>query len=452
MSHHESIEDNDRHIDLSENNEVDIANEDKNEDKLNINKKNLESSRDEFMKKEEQKTDEKLTKDNPEKSTDDKKENKKEEEKEKEKKSEDELNELKKSMKLPIIPYKISESYQEQLLNILKLNEHCRPKTLLSPEMGDITRNIDDLEKEELKHLKIEELEHNNIRNKERDDQNHLRSYKDSSLAGTTLLQDPFAVFYGAEVAYIDQFYKLSDLFVICPIYINYRISLEYCINEIEGKKEYGAYHLFNTKEISPPCSHDCCPNQAREIDINIFNFVLKPEDKNRKIQKFVTIKKACRCAFSCFCACCSRPEFYVDTPIENLGKIIEIRTLCDPIINILDINNDIIYVISTSGTNCGFCCRDQCCNKRKCASCEFFIYDGSMQNKLGFIIKDHKSGRKMMPDYDQIKITFPPGISCQDKILLVCGSLVLEYLYFQNLSSNKRCRGTPRFLNAYSD
>ena len=53
MSHHESIEDNDRHIDLSENNEVDIANEDKNEDKLNINKKNLESSRDEFMKKEE---------------------------------------------------------------------------------------------------------------------------------------------------------------------------------------------------------------------------------------------------------------------------------------------------------------------------------------------------------------------------------------------------------------
>ena len=284
MSHHESIEDNDRHIDLSENNEVDIANEDKNEDKLNINKKNLESSRDEFMKKEEQKTDEKLTKDNPEKSTDDKKENKKEEEKEKEKKSEDELNELKKSIKLPIIPYKISESYQEQLLNILKLNEHCRPKTLLSPEMGDITRNIDDLEKEELKHLKIEELEHNNIRNKERDDQNHLRSYKDSSLAGTTLLQDPFAVFYGAEVAYIDQFYKLSDLFVICPIYINYRISLEYCINDIEGKKEYGAYHLFNTKEISPPCSHDCCPNQAREIDINIFNFVLKPEDKNRKI------------------------------------------------------------------------------------------------------------------------------------------------------------------------
>ena len=62
MSHHESIEDNDRHIDLSENNEVDIANEDKNEDKLNINKKNLESSRDEFMKKEEQKTDEKITK------------------------------------------------------------------------------------------------------------------------------------------------------------------------------------------------------------------------------------------------------------------------------------------------------------------------------------------------------------------------------------------------------
>ena len=65
---------------------------------------------------------------------------------------------------------------------------------------------------------------------------------------------------------------------------------------------------------------------------------------------------------------------------------------------------------------------------------------------------KDHKSGKKMMPDYDQLKVTFPPSISCQDKILLVCATIILEYLYFQNLSNSKRCSGAPRFLNAYSD
>ena len=46
---------------------------------------------------------------------------------------------LKKKVKLPIVPYKVSESYPQTLLNILKRNDRLRPKTLLAPEMGDIT-------------------------------------------------------------------------------------------------------------------------------------------------------------------------------------------------------------------------------------------------------------------------------------------------------------------------
>lgn len=421
-------------------------NQDENDNKLNINKNKQESSRDEMIPKEE-KTEDKNSK---EKTLD--KEGKDKEQNE-EKKSEDELKTLQKAIKLPKIPYKVSESYPQTLLDFLKKENRLRPKQLLAPEIGDITRNISDLEKDELKQFKLEEAEHQNLENKERDDKIHLGQYKESTFQGKTLLQDPFALFYGAETAYIDQFYKLSDLFVMCPLYFNYRISLEYCIsNENEEEKKYAAYHLFNTKENSPPCSHDCCANQAREIDINIFNLTLDPEDKSRRLQKFVTLKKGCRCAFSCFCACCSRPTFYVDTPIDHLGKIVELRTTCDPTINIIDINNDISYVISTRGSNCGYCCRDQCCGSRKCASCEFYIYDGAMENKIGFITKDHKSGNKMMPDYDQLKVTFPPSISCQDKILLLCSALVLEYLYFQNLSNTKRCRGAPRFMNSYSD
>ena len=471
--------------DYPEISEREIHNEEEdNADKLNLNSKKAESSRDEFIPKEE-KTEDKQTKENIEKTLEkdheekkeemieenkeepheenheeninnEKQEEKKEEtpENKEEKKSEDLLQTIDKKVKLPIVPYKISESYPQTLLNILKRNDRLRPKSLLAPEMGDITRTIDDLVKDEERQLKIEELEDKNKENKERDDKIHLSSYKQSTNDGNgkTVLQDPFALFYGAEVAYIDQFYKLSDLFVICPLYLNYRISLEYCIGETDGKKEYAAYHLFNTKETSPPCSHDCCANQAREIDLNIFNFTLEPEEKKRRIQKFVTIKKGCRCAFSCLCACCSRPTFVVDTPIDPLGKIIETRTVCAPIIHIQDINEDIIYVITTNGNNCGFCCRDQCCDNRKCASCEFLIYDGEMKNTIGTIKKDHKSGRKMMPDYDQLKVVFPPGISCQDKILLVCASLVIEYLYFQNFSNTKRCRGAPRFLNSYSD
>ena len=431
-----------------ENNELSISNRNGNDDKLNINSK---SSR-EILHKEEIEED-KPTKDNVEKTIEreNDEKNKMKDNKKEEKKNE-ELESLDNEVKLPIIPYKVSDAYPQQLITALRKNEHCRPRSLLAPDFFDITRNIDDLEKDEEKKLKLEEQEHNSLENKERSDQIHLNSFKESSFNGNTKLEDPFALFYKAETAYIDQYYKLSDLFVICPIYMNYRISLEYCIGEVDGRKEYGAYHLFNTKETSPPCTHNCCANQARDININLFNIVLEPEERKRKIQKFVTLKKGCRCAFSCFCACCTRPTFYVDTPIGNLGKIIEKRTICDPIIEVRNINDEVVYVISTSGSSCGFCCRDQCCDSRKCASCEFIIYDGTMQYKYGTIHKDHKSGKKMRPDYDQLKVVFPPDISCQDKILLLCASLALEYLYFQNFTNMKRCSGAPRFLNSYSD
>ena len=450
-------ENNDK--DYPEVSENEIQNQEENNDKLNINNKRIESSRDEMLKNED-KVEDKQTKENileKEKEEEKKKqleenEKKKKEEQKEEKKSEDLLVTLEKKVKLDIIPYQISGAYPSMLMNALRKANRIRPKNLLGKEHGDITRTIDELKKDEERQFKIEELEEKNLESKERDDKNHLSNYKQSAINGNTLIQDPFAVFHGAETAYIDQFYKLSDLFVICPLYYNYRISLEYCTGENDGRKEYTAYHLFNTKETSPPCSHDCCENQAREIDINILNFTLEPEDKTRRIQKFVTLKKACRCAFLCFCACCTRPTFYVETPIDNLGKIVELRTGCDPTLNVLDINDDIAYVISATGCDCGYCCRDQCCDSRKCATCEFFIYDSKMKNKIGEIRKDHKSGRKMMPDYDQLKVIFPPEISCQDKILLVCAALVIEYLYFQNLSNSKRCRGTPRFLHSLSD
>ena len=450
-------ENNDK--DYPEVSENEIQNQEENNDKLNINNKKIESSRDEILKNED-KVEDKQTKENileKEKEEEKKKqleenEKKKKEEQNEEKKSEDLLVTLEKKVKLDIIPYQISGAYPSMLMNALRKANRIRPKNLLGKEHGDITRTIDELKKDEERQFKIEELEEKNLESKERDDKNHLSNYKQSAINGNTLIQDPFAVFHGAETAYIDQFYKLSDLFVICPLYYNYRISLEYCTGENDGRKEYTAYHLFNTKETSPPCSHDCCENQAREIDINILNFTLEPEDKTRRIQKFVTLKKACRCAFLCFCACCTRPTFYVETPIDNLGKIVELRTGCDPTLNVLDINDDIAYVISATGCDCGYCCRDQCCDSRKCATCEFFIYDSKMKNKIGEIRKDHKSGRKMMPDYDQLKVIFPPEISCQDKILLVCAALVIEYLYFQNLSNSKRCRGTPRFLHSLSD
>ena len=66
-------------------------------------------------------------------------------------------------------------------------------------------------------------------------------------------------------------------------------------------------------------------------------------------------------------CICCSRPTFVIETPVEMLEKKIEIRN--DPVLQIADINNDVIYVLKAKFYDCSFCWRDQCCDNRK------FIY-----------------------------------------------------------------------------
>ena len=356
-------------------------------------------------------------------------------------------DESEKKTKEEIIPYKIDDSYQKKLLTALKKQNKFRPKYLFSQDFEDITENITKLEKEERTKDEEEGEEDFRILDIEKEEKAALTKYKESSSSGTTVLQDPYALFAGAEQVYIDQYYKISDLFVICPLYFNYRISLEYRVSEgdNEEKPKYEAYHLFTTKEITPLCSHNFLPNQSRQIDINIFNYIVEPKEK--EMQKFITIRKPCRCAFSCFCACCTRPIFEVVTPIETLGKIIEIRTLCDPVLHVLDINDDIIYIISTQCCQCGYFFRDSFCDNRKCARCIFIISDKN-NNGVGKILKDHRSGKRIQPDYDQMVITYPPEASCQEKILLMCASLAIEYLYFQNMTNTKRCNGIPKYLN----
>lgn len=404
-------------------------NESKKNDQLNINTKAKENERDDISKKSEreeinkvQKTEENLIK--------------------------KEFEATKERKKVSITPYKIDSSYKNKLLAALEKQNKKRPDFLVETDEDDIRENIDELNQKALEAEKLKENKEIEARTestkKERVD--IFKSYKTSASKGETLLQDPIALFAEAERVYIDQYYKLSDLFVICPLYYNYRISLEYCIEDNGDTKKLEAYHLFNTKEISPPCTHNFCPNQARDIDINIFNFVVGSTEK--ETQQFISIKKPYRCALSCLCACCTRPTFVIDSPVEELGKIIEIRTLCDPVLKVYDINDDEIYTITTKCCNCGYCMRDQLCGERKCAICKFDILDNIGRKLDGEIVKDHRSGKRIKPDYDQIIVKYPPNISCQDKILLMSGALILEYLYFQNLGNYKRCSGNPKYLN----
>ena len=342
----------------------------------------------------------------------------------------------------PILPYPVDSSYDSKIQKVLKKQIPLRPKTAINPEMFDITRNPGDIEKDEEEILTKEKKEMEDALKTEKQLFYKLQKIRESSLSGKTLVTDPLALFHSAKKVYIDQYYKISDLFVKCSLYYNYRISLEY-------DKPEEQYFLFQTKEISPICQHLCCPASSRNIKINVENFVINENEKENEnteklMEPFLYIRKIFRCAL---CCCCSRPTFSVVSQTTNFGKIVELYTVGDPVINIYDENDEISYIISCKGCACGYCCADLCCGGQKCATCDYFIYNNDKSEVLGQITKFHKNGKKIGPDYDQIIIEFPKEASCQDKVLITCSGLVILYLYYQHNSNSGKCCGDPALI-----
>ena len=341
------------------------------------------------------------------------------------------------------IPYQIDPTYKSRLIEALKKKGLKRLKILFEPEFVDITKSEkeqlkmeDEYEKKLKKERALQEEEDKKREKELKNQENNLTTQ--INLSNNQIfrtLDDDLAKFGPATKAFIDQYYKISDMFVCCPLYYNYRISLQY---------DNEAYFLFDTKEYSPVCSHDCCPNQARTFDMELRSLSI---DEKKMRKRFATINKPYRCACSCCCACCSRPTLNVkiNGGVEYIGKVVEIRTLCTPTLYIFNKANNWKWKISGSCSQCGYCCKDLCCGM--CNNCTFQIYppgEDPDAKAVGIINKVKMSGKKRKPDFEQVEVSFPGTASCQDKVLIISACLFLQMLYFQNISNKKRCHGNP--------
>ena len=350
------------------------------------------------------------------------------------------------------IPYTVDESYHQRLMEALKKGGVLRPKALFDGSDIDITKS----EKEQLKakdNKLIEDAKSEQII-KEEDLKKREKTLKEQEKKKSTpkilneeniplnneliyrTLEDDLAKFSSCTKVYIDQFYKISDMFVICPLYFNYRISLEF-------DKPGEAYYLFDSIDLSPSCSHNCCPNQAKTVNMEIGSYGIGKSIR----QTFAKFEKPYRCACFCLCACCSRPTFnvFINGGKEKIGFIREIRTACDPTMYVFSRNNTLRYKIVGSCCQCGYCCRDLCCGM--CNAAKFNIFHGrdiDEEKPSGFIEKYKYSGKKVKPDYEQVTLTYPVSATCQDKVLLLAASLFIEILYYQNIDNTKRCNGHP--------
>lgn len=304
---------------------------------------------------------------------------------------------------------------KERLNNQLKNEGVLRPKTLFDGSDFEVLKKEKEILNEDQEEDSNKPINENN---------------------GNTSFEDDLAKFMICKKIYIDQYYKISDLFVKCPLYYNYRISLEY-------EKEGEAYYLFDSKDLSPTCSHNCCPNQAKSVKMEIGSYGIGKGIR----QRFAIFEKPYRCACLFLCACCTRPTFniFINGGKEKIGFIREIRTACDPTLNVFSKNNVLRYTISGSCCQCGYCCRDLCCGM--CNSATFSIYNGADDKKEkpeGTISKIKFSGNKVKPDYEQSTIVYPIQASCEDKVLILAAALFIQILYFQNINNTKRCNGNP--------
>jgi hypothetical protein len=305
---------------------------------------------------------------------------------------------------------------KERLNNQLKNEGVLRPKTLFDGSDFDVLKKEKEILKEDQEEDSNKPINENN---------------------GNTSFENDLAKFMICKKIYIDQYYKISDLFVKCPLYYNYRISLEY-------DKEGEAYYLFNSIDLSSSCSHNICSNQSQSIKIDIGSY----DSRKEKRKKFIILQKPFRCACSCFCACCSRPTlniFINNKEKEMIGFIREIRTKYNPIMYIFYKNGILKYKIATSYCQCGYCCRNCHCLKM-CDKAKFdiFNYNDFNEKSIGSIEKVIVRGNKVKPDYEQITVNLPSNASNLDKVLIMASAFFIDLLYYQNIKNSKRCSGGP--------
>ena len=342
----------------------------------------------------------------------------------------------------------VDDDYYNRLMNALREVGVLRPTALFDGADIDITKTdeeqakiqkakIANAAKEEQK-IKEQDLKTLEKIKKENSNRNNNIQSKEMALNNNNYitLDNDLAKFTKCKKVYIDQYYKISDMFVICPLYYNYRISLEY-------EKEGEAYYLFDSKDLSPTCSHNCCPNQAKSVKMEIGSYGIGKGIR----QRFAIFEKPYRCACLFLCACCTRPTFniFINEGNEKIGYIREIRTACDPTLNVFSKYDTLKYTISGSCCQCGYCCKDLCCGM--CNSATFSIYNGAEKKKEkpeGTISKIKFSGNKVKPDYEQSTIVYPIQASCEDKVLILAAALFIQILYFQNINNTKRCNGNP--------
>ena len=238
-------------------------------------------------------------------------------------------------------------------------------------------------------------------------------------------IQDPMTELAQCTGAIIRQEVEMLEVVTGCETQNRYNVFLQ---------SNMGLKYAFNCRERSGCCGRNCCSTDCRTINIDIRHVTSAGVDPDlAKI--FINAVKPCTCVCCCFC----RPVMDIQLATgQYLGKIRDPCTCCDLKTEVYDKSNNFKYEIVGDCCQVGLCCGSAA---EKITEIQFNILRNG-QN-VGIMRKLTSSMGEFFSKADSYKITFPLDATPEDKMLLICAGLLIDYENFEgNETPSKNRRG----------
>lgn len=183
---------------------------------------------------------------------------------------------------------------------------------------------------------------------------------------------------------------------------------------------------IFKAKEKSGCCVRQCMNADCRPFKLKIN---LEDEDENVDGEPFLMVDRPCRCTF----LCCNRPEMLVSY-VENgssslLGKIKDPWNCCDLVLDVFDKDENLKYQINGNCCQLGLCCKWPC---EPCQTIDFEIRTPSGDRIAGLQKRSAGCMKSMLTNADNFSLQFPHNATAEDKALLMCAVMFLDFRHFE--------------------
>lgn len=236
--------------------------------------------------------------------------------------------------------------------------------------------------------------------------------------------QDPMTELAQSTGAIIRQEIEMFEVVTGCETQNRYNVFIQ---------SSMGLKYAFRCIERSGCCCRTCCSANCRSLKMDI-RHVASPNEDPELSKIFISASKPC--AMGCCCLC--RPHLDINLSDNNLylGRIREPCTCCDIQTDIYNKNYELKYSIVGSCCQFGLCCGS---SMEKMTEIEFRIK--SQGKTVGVMKKLSSTVGEYFTKADSYKISFPNQATPEEKMLLICAGLLVDYQNFERDETPKNNR-----------